>query len=68
MIFGTTIKAPCKDCVDRCSGCHGKCEAYKSFRTKVDNDHAVRNAIAKENRDVFMSMHKMTRARVLDGF
>ena len=68
MNFGTTVKAPCKDCVNRKSGCHSKCEAYQSFRAKVNNEHMVRNAIAKENRDVFMSMHKMTRARILDGF
>ena len=25
------MEAPCKDCKDRTSGCHSKCEKYKAF-------------------------------------
>lgn len=25
-------KAPCKDCMDRCIGCHGKCGKYAKFQ------------------------------------
>lgn len=25
------ITAPCKDCLDRCVGCHSKCEKYIEY-------------------------------------
>ena len=28
--------SPCKDCPDRKIGCHGRCEAYQSWRLGVD--------------------------------
>ena len=42
----TAVKAPCKNCTDRTVGCHGKCEKYMAFRTKLD---AVNEKIRKEN-------------------
>lgn len=27
---------PCKDCNDRCVGCHSNCDRYKEFREVVD--------------------------------
>ena len=29
-------KIPCKDCPDRYSGCHAKCERYREFRRELD--------------------------------
>lgn len=28
--------APCKDCPDRCIGCHSVCAKYKDFRAACD--------------------------------
>lgn len=28
--------APCKDCSDRCIGCHSVCDKYKDFRATCD--------------------------------
>lgn len=30
------LNSPCKDCVDRTMGCHGKCEKYSAYRVEVD--------------------------------
>lgn len=30
------MRAPCKDCKDRETGCHGKCARYKQWK----NEHA----------------------------
>ena len=40
------LTAPCKDCLDRSVGCHGKCEKYKAYRVKVDELYEMR---AKKN-------------------
>lgn len=29
--------SPCRNCKDRRIGCHGKCEAYQSWRSGVDD-------------------------------
>lgn len=26
--------APCRNCTERCVGCHSKCERYRAFRSK----------------------------------
>lgn len=40
--------SPCKDCPDRKIGCHGRCEAYQSWRLGVDGVIQERiNRIAK---------------------
>lgn len=31
-----TTDCPCKDCEDRHSGCHGKCQRFAEWRVKVD--------------------------------
>lgn len=31
------ISTPCYGCADRCMGCHGTCEKYKSYRDKMDD-------------------------------
>ena len=37
LFCSTSIKAPCgRDCHSREVGCHGKCDAYKQYRKKVD--------------------------------
>jgi len=41
MGIGITV---CKNCQDRCVGCHGKCERYKKERDEYEE---VRKEIAK---------------------
>lgn len=31
------MKSPCKDCTERHSGCHGKCELYRAYRDDIEN-------------------------------
>ena len=49
--------APCKDCVERESGCHGKCEKYAEYkkacaekREKTKRDAFVDYAISRSKR------------------
>lgn len=30
------LNAPCKDCPNRCIGCHSVCDRYKDFRATCD--------------------------------
>ena len=30
------IQSPCKDCTDRCIGCHSTCGDYKLYRADMD--------------------------------
>ena len=32
----TREKPPCKDCVDRHEACWGKCEKYKTWKSRLD--------------------------------
>ena len=38
------IKAPCKDCTERHSGCHSLCDRYKEFtdRNKAYNEYMMK--------------------------
>ena len=33
------MTAPCKGCVERAQGCHGKCERYKAFKAKREAEN-----------------------------
>lgn len=51
--------APCKDCPDRCVGCHGqdanglyKCERYGAFKTQQDAEYAARKEFLRQNDEV----------------
>jgi hypothetical protein len=47
------IYAPCKECKERCPGCHTECEPYKEFRQS-------RDAIAKKKQAENDSTPEMT--------
>ena len=32
----TREMSPCKDCVDRHTACHDKCEKYKAWKSRLD--------------------------------
>ena len=65
MIISTTIMSPCKNCTDRCIGCHATCGDYAEYkqelerrRTEIKKENetetfvrAVRAKISKANRD-----------------
>ncbi len=65
MIISTTIMSPCKNCTDRCIGCHTTCGDYAEYkqelerrRTEIKKENetetfvrAVKTKIAKANRD-----------------
>lgn len=65
MIISTTIMSPCKECTDRCIGCHTTCGDYAEYKqelerrreeVKAENEkeafvRAVKGKIAKANRD-----------------
>ena len=65
MIISTTIMSPCKNCTDRCIGCHTTCGDYAEYkqelerrRTEIKKENetetfvrAVRAKIAKATRD-----------------
>lgn len=65
MIISTTIMSPCKNCTDRCIGCHTTCGDYAIYKqelehrrteVKAENDitafeKAIKARIAKVNRD-----------------
>lgn len=44
------INYPCKDCLDRCIGCHGTCTKYKNvnIENKKEKDFIRQNSIADE--------------------
>ena len=65
MIISTTIMPPCKNCTDRCIGCHTTCGDYAIYkqelerrRTEIKKENetetfvrAVKAKISKANRD-----------------
>ena len=45
------IKPPCPpECPDRQAGCQGKCEKYKAYRARLDEDARLRNEAKEKNR------------------
>jgi hypothetical protein len=65
MIISTTIMSPCKNCTDRCIGCHTTCGDYAEYVRELDRrrqevraenditafEKAVKKKIAKANKD-----------------
>ena len=36
MIISTTIMSPCKNCTDRCIGCHTTCGDYAEYKQELE--------------------------------
>lgn len=34
-VIGDNMKAPCKDCFERCLNCHSACEEYFQYRYEI---------------------------------
>lgn len=44
MIISATVMSPCKDCTDRCMGCHTTCGDYAIYKQALENNRAKNNA------------------------
>jgi hypothetical protein len=65
MMISRTLVSPCKDCDDRCIGCHTTCGDYTEYTRELDRrrkdikaenditafEKAIKKKIAKANRD-----------------
>lgn len=49
MIVSATVMSPCKDCTDRCIGCHSTCERYKEYKDTLEINRAK---IATKNDEI----------------
>ena len=54
---------PCKGCLDRDAGCHGRCELYLSWQAEHNRDKAARYA-AKYADSMANAYAKETHARL----
>lgn len=44
MIISATVMSPCKDCTDRCMGCHSTCGDYAEYKQALEDNRAKINA------------------------
>jgi len=44
MIISATVMSPCKDCTDRCMGCHSTCGDYAEYKRALEDNRAKINA------------------------
>lgn len=44
MIVSATVMSPCKDCADRCIGCHSTCGDYAEYKQALEDNRAKINA------------------------
>lgn len=65
MIISTMVMSPCKNCTDRCIGCHTTCGDYAEYKCELERrreevkaenesrafERAVKAKIAKANKD-----------------
>lgn len=65
MIVSATVLSPCKDCDDRCIGCHTTCGDYAEYKAQLEHrrteiqaekdlnefERAVKRKIAKAHLD-----------------
>ena len=65
MMISRTLISPCKNCTDRCIGCHTTCGDYAEYKQELERrrtevkavnditafEKAIKKRIAKANRD-----------------
>ena len=49
MIVSATVMSPCKDCTDRCIGCHTTCGDYAEYKQTLEQNRAKMSAQKEEN-------------------
>lgn len=63
MIVSATAQSPCKGCSERVLNCHSRCDKYKAYKQKLEENRAKVNAeteIMQFNRDVKQRIVKET--------
>ena len=73
-LSGSLIGSACKDCTDRCVGCHSKCEKYlqkvqeaKTIMNKVKAERAVDQYVTNQkciNRAIGKQVEKLSKRGV----
>lgn len=51
--------APCKDCVGKSIGCHGKCASYMAYHERMEAEKAAR----KKKRDISEGLYWLSMKR-----
>lgn len=54
MIVSATAMSPCKDCTDRCIGCHSTCGDYAEYKKKLEENRKKINAENDEKRFYYL--------------
>ncbi len=54
MIVSATAMSPCKDCTDRCIGCHSACGDYAEYKKKREENRKKINAENEERRFYYL--------------
>lgn len=49
------LNAPCKDCTARAHNCHSSCEAYKTYKRRLDEQNEKRRRKKKEETDIWVT-------------
>lgn len=44
MIVSATVQSPCKGCSERVLNCHSRCDKYKAYKQKLEENRAKVNA------------------------
>lgn len=63
MIVSATVMSPCKDCTDRCMGCHSTCGDYAEYKQALENNRAKINAQNAET-----AFHKAVKKKVVRSY
>lgn len=61
----TLVQSPCKDCPDRETGCHGKCEKYAAFRAECDAQAEERKNDREYNEYLSSTLKRFKKSRSL---
>lgn len=55
--------SPCKDCTERCVGCHSRCVKYKEWQAIHETERREENK-ARANSAIFTDIDRLRMARV----
>ena len=57
------MRSPCKNCSDRCLGCHDRCDRYQAFRTECESKYQLRKDLALLGDYISRQSARQTRRR-----
>lgn len=55
--------APCKDCLDRYIGCHGKCEKYLEYKKELQKTKCQEKIDKKIEDDIWYGINMAIKGR-----